>query len=258
MKPRVLGVFTLTMINVAAIMSLRNLSTTAVMGWSSFFFFLVAGLGFFIPSALVSAELATAWPTRGIFSWVKAAFGPLAGFIAIWLQWIENVIWYPTVLSFAAGTLAYTLSPSLGEQALYIFVMVICIYWFCTLMDIFGMRLSGIVSSAGVILGTLIPAACILFLGALWFFSDNQNQITFSLGALIPDMSQFNNIAFLIGVMFGLTGMEMSAVHAKEAKDPQKSYIIAITPSTDVLGFKRIGIKNTIKQTKTHCKNIAY
>ena len=86
---RVLGVFTLTMINVAAIQSLRNLPVMAEVGWASVFFYLIAAIGFFIPSALVSAELSTGWPsTGGVYTWVKEAFGPRWGFVAIWLQWI--------------------------------------------------------------------------------------------------------------------------------------------------------------------------
>ena len=38
--------------------------------------------------------------------WVGEAFGTKWGFLAIWLQWIESTIWFPTVLTFAC--LLYT------------------------------------------------------------------------------------------------------------------------------------------------------
>ena len=47
------------MINVAAIVSLKNLPVTAEYGLAAIFFNLAAAIIFFIPVSLVSAELAT-------------------------------------------------------------------------------------------------------------------------------------------------------------------------------------------------------
>jgi len=69
---RVLGVFVLAMINVCIIASLRSLPLMAEEGFSLVFFFVVAALMFLIPSALVSAELATGWPKNGgVYLWAK-------------------------------------------------------------------------------------------------------------------------------------------------------------------------------------------
>lgn len=229
MKRKVLGVFTLTMINIAAIMSLRNFPMMASVGWEAVFFYVVAGLGFFIPSALVSAELATGWPsTGGVYTWVKEAFGQRTAFVAIWLQWIENVIWYPTVLSFTAATIAYLINPELANNKLYILCMVLGTYWFCTLIDSFGMKASGMISSWGVIIGTLIPTFFIIILGIFWVILGHPMQITFEWQELYPDLQNIQNIVFLTGVMLGLAGMEMSAVHAREVEKPQRDYPRAI------------------------------
>ena len=64
-SPKVLGTFTLAMITMAAIVSLRNLSLTAELGFSAIFFLALAGIVFFIPTALVIAELAASWPRAG-------------------------------------------------------------------------------------------------------------------------------------------------------------------------------------------------
>lgn len=228
-KSRILGVFSLTMINVAAIMSLRNFPIMASVGWASIFFYIVAGLGFFVPAALVSAELATGWPSRGgVYTWVKEAFGERWGFVAIWMQWIENVIWYPTVLSFTAATIAFLIDPKLAENKVYILSTIMIVFWGCTLIDSFGMKASSLISSIGVIAGTLIPSAIIILLGLTWVLIGHPMHITFSWDALYPEMDQFQNIVFLVGVMLALCGIEMSSVHAKEVKDPQKDYPKAI------------------------------
>ena len=36
----------------------------------------------------------------GVFRWVGEAYGKKFGFLAIFLQWVESTIWYPTVLTF--------------------------------------------------------------------------------------------------------------------------------------------------------------
>ncbi len=64
-KRKVLSVFSLVMINVIAIDSLRGIPMGAHYGFALIFYYVLAGLTFFIPSALVSAELATAWPQTG-------------------------------------------------------------------------------------------------------------------------------------------------------------------------------------------------
>ena len=90
------------MFAVAVIVSLRNLPLTAHYGFSSLFFYLVAGLCFMVPYALVSAELASAWPkARGVFVfWLGKRFGERWGFFAIWMQWFHNMTWYPAMLAF--------------------------------------------------------------------------------------------------------------------------------------------------------------
>ena len=62
---RVLGVWRLAALTMAAVIGIRNLPQMAQYGWGSLFFYALATVLFFIPAALVSAELATGWPRRG-------------------------------------------------------------------------------------------------------------------------------------------------------------------------------------------------
>lgn len=232
MKKRILTVFMLAMINVAALGSVKNWPTTAEFGFSSIFFFLLATLIFFIPTALVSAELATGWPKLGgIFVWVKEAFGHRLGFLSIWLLWIENVIWYPTILSFIAGTGAYIFSPSLATNKWYLTSVILIVFWGVTFLNLLGMKIYGWISTIGVIGGTFIPGILIITLGVMWYFSGNPMQITFSLDSLIPNMSNPEQLVFFTGVLLSLCGMEMSAIHAKDVKNPQVDYPRAILTS---------------------------
>ena len=74
--PKVLTTFSLAMITITCVDSLRNLPADALFGPSIVFFFALAGILFFIPTALICAELSTTWPEQGgIYTWGKKAFG---------------------------------------------------------------------------------------------------------------------------------------------------------------------------------------
>ena len=115
-----LGVFTLAIMNVTAVVSLRGLPAEAEYGVSSAFYYLFAAIVFLIPTALVAAELAAMFQDKqgGVFRWVGEAFGKRAGFLAIWLQWIESTIWYPTVLTFGAVAFAFIGTNDARDMAL--------------------------------------------------------------------------------------------------------------------------------------------
>jgi putative glutamate/gamma-aminobutyrate antiporter len=239
-----LTVFTLAMINVAAVSSVRNWPTIAEYGFSSLFFFALAALLFFIPVSMVSAELATGWPhTGGVFVWVKEAFGHRTGFLAVWLLWAENLVYYPALISFIAGTVAYIFNPALAQSTTYTLCFILAMFWLTTLANLLGMKASGWISTFGVIGGTLIPGAVIIALGALWYLAGKPIQIAVSWDSLIPSLSSPTQLVLFSGVLVSLCGLEMSAVHARDVDDPQKNYPRAILLSALlILGLYVLGV----------------
>lgn len=232
MRPAKIGIIPLAMINVAAIISLKNFPMTAEYGSSLIFYFVLVSIIFFIPTSLISAELATTYPeTGGVYIWVKKALGDRWGFIAIWLQWVENVIWYPTILSFAAATLAYAFNPELASNKLFLTLVILVSFWGFTFLNFLGMKASGWISSIGVVTGTLIPGLIILCFGIAYAFGSNPIQITWN---IIPDFTR-DDFVFISGLLLCLAGMEMSAVHAKEVKNPARDYPKAIFLSIGII-----------------------
>ncbi len=233
-----ISVFFLAMMNVAVILSLRGLPLMAKEGISLIFYLGFSLIIFLIPSALVSAELATGWPQEGgIFHWVSEAFGKRAGFTAIWLQWVQNIFWYPTILSFAAGSLAYLfLAPELAENPVYTMGVILIIYWGSTFISLKGLRASGWFSSMGVLFGTLLPAFFIILLGIIWSVGGNPIVLTEN-ESWLPDFSNFSNLALLGGIVLLFAGMEVNAVHATEVDNPSHSYPKAIFLSVFLIFF---------------------
>jgi amino acid transporter len=220
-----LGFFQLVMINVIAVDSIRTLSFSAVYGFSLLFFYLLAALFFFLPTALVSAELGTGWPNRGgIYVWVREAFGKKASLVVIWLNWIYNVIWYPTIMALIAGTITYFFNPELASNKLYMCLSTLTLFWLATAVNCLGMKASSFLSTLGALIGTILPMVLIAVLGLLWAFQGKPMQIAFSWEQFFPSGTQGENIGFLTNVLFGLLGLEMAATHAAEMRNPTKDY----------------------------------
>jgi glutamate:GABA antiporter len=230
-----LGVLALAMINVAAIVSARNLPVMAEYGWSMLALFALSILVFLVPIAMVAAELGTAWCREGgVFAWVKEAFGGRTGFLAVWCDYSENIAWFPTVLSFIAATFAYAFDPALATNKLYLVVVMLGFFWGATLLTLPGIRASSAIGSIGTVAGSILPAVLVVVLGAAFLLQGNPSQIPFSGAALIPDI-QLNNLAFLGGIILLFTGMEMAGFHARETGNPGRDVPRAILLSVGII-----------------------
>ena len=236
-----LGVFAITMINVIAVDSLRSLPFSASYGLSLIFYYVLAALVFFLPVAYVTAELATGWPNKGgIYIWVREAFGEQWGFVVIWLQWVYNIVWYPTILAFIAGTLTYLINPQLADDKFFMLSTILIIFWGATALNFFSLRISSLISTIGALVGTLLPMLFIILLGFVWILKGNPLQIKMDAQQLFPSLTNINNQAFLLAVLFGLVGIEVSATHADEVNCPGKTFPRAILFSTVIIFFSLV------------------
>ncbi|MBU0731943.1 APC family permease [Patescibacteria group bacterium] len=231
-----LTLFSLVMINISLIAALRGLPTMAEYGFSIIFFLILAVIVFLIPVSLISAELATGWPTRGgIYVWVKEALGERWGFVAIWTQWIQNVVFYPTALAATAATLAFMYNPQLATNPIYTIVVIFVVYWGATFINFRGMKISSIITNFGTVMGVLVPGILLVVCAFIWLNTGHESAIVFTWASFVPDLSNFSNIVFLTGVFLFFAGMEVSAVHAKEVKNPKKDYPKAIFISSFII-----------------------
>ena len=62
-----LGIFTLAIMNVTAVVSLRGIPAEAEYGVSSAFYYLFAAIVFLIPTSMVAAEMAIQMGWRGVW-----------------------------------------------------------------------------------------------------------------------------------------------------------------------------------------------
>ena len=248
-KKHALTIFSLTMITVGSVDSIRNLPATALFGSQLIAFFILGALFFLIPTALVSAELASGWAKQGgIYIWVKEAFGKKAGFLAIWLQWIENVIWYPTILSFVAGTIGYLIDPALAGNPYFLWLIIVCSFWGATLVNLRGMRSSAMFSNVCALSGLLLPMSLIIGLGAAWIMGGHPMQVEFDIPHITPHWQDRSMWVSLTAIMMSFCGIEIATVHANDVNNPQHAfpraliYSVCIILSTLILGSLAIAV----------------
>lgn len=221
---RVLGIFTLSMISVSAIIALRNLPMLAINGFSVVFILSLAAILFLIPVALACAELASAWPKNGgVYAWVKEAFGEQTGALAVWLEWIESVVWLPTVLSFIAASIAYVINPHLSENRYYMLFVMLIVLWSGTLLNFLSTKTSGWVSTLGIIAGSIIPGIAIIALGTFWLTTDQAIHLSFSKETFLPAFN-LPAMASFTGVALSFAGIEVAAFYVQDTRDPKRTF----------------------------------
>lgn len=249
-----LSVTTLAIMNITAVVSLRGLPAEAIYGLSSAFYYLFAAIVFLIPTAMVAAELAAMFANKqgGVFRWVGEAFGPRTGFLAIWLQWIESTIWYPTVLTFGAVSLAFiglndASDAALASNKVFTIITVLAIYWIATFIAMKGLDWVGKISKWGGTIGTIIPAGLLIVLGIIYVASGGHNNMDMSQG-FFPDLTKLDNIVLASSIFLFYAGMEMMGVHVMDVNNPSKNYPKAIiigslaTVAIFVLGTFALGL----------------
>ena len=193
------------------------------------------------------AELGGAFGEKGggVYTWVKEAFGSRWGFVAIWLQWIQNVVWYPTVLACSAAAMAYVVgNPELANNGPYVGVLCIAAYWLATLVTLQGVAAIARVTSWAFIAGTVLPGVVIVILAVIWIAqghpiamlhpaaTDSAAVMSVAGGhahpRYFPNITGLGDIAFLAGIILQFAGVEVHAVHANEMTNPKRQFPVAM------------------------------
>jgi len=263
-----LSTFALVMLITGAIDSIRNLPATAFFGSSLIFFFLFSAVVFLIPVALVSAELSSRFTEQGgIFHWIRAGIGEKTAFLAIWLQWINTMVWFPTILSFLVGTATYFIDPTLVQNKLYLISIILATFWLLTWMNLKGLHFSAKFSSFCAVAGMLIPMALIVILAVIWFALGKPLQVHFTVTEMLPSLKHADNWVSLTAIMTAFLGMELATVHIKGVANPQKTFpkalffsviiilttmIFASLAIAIVLPKDQINLVNGVMQAFTH------
>lgn len=227
-----LGLWPLVLFISGAIDSIRNLPATALFGPTLVFFFIAAAICFLIPVALVSANLSSKWTHKGgVYFWVSKAMGVDLGFVAIWLQWINTMVWYPTMLSFIAGILAYLINPALAQNKLYLVSVIMVVFWLMTLLNLRGIHVSARFAAVCTFVGMVLPMVIIIAMGVIWIVGGHPLQIQMTAHSMLPSFHHADGWISLTAIMAAYLGMELATVHVSHVKNAQRTFPMALLVS---------------------------
>ena len=231
-RPNYIAWSALALMTVSSVASLRPAPTMALYGLACVFLYVLPAIIFLIPTALVSAELASGWK-GGVFRWVTEGISPNMGFVAAWHQYAMTIFYYPTLLSFVASTLAYVIYPEWAASGVWTAVVIISVYWLGTLLALRGgIGVIAKLASSGVLIGTLIPGALLVILGIIYLATGNPSAAPMTADNLLPAWTGIASIVLIVSNFGAYSGMEMNAVHVNELKDPSKEFPKAMFVAT--------------------------
>lgn len=228
-----ISVLALTMMNVTMIAGIGNDVQQSFYGLSSVTYFAIGAICFFIPTALVTAELATGWSNRGgIFRWVGE------GLVRGWALTCLLILWFQTMInfgmgmpSFAATIMFYTPNYDAAvkfaqhpQHEILIMTCFIVLYWILTFIATKGVKAFSNIAKYGVIIGTLLPLVLMIVLTAVWLVEGYKPAILMTPKGLIPKWNRMNTLALAAGVFFSYTGIDMNAAHIKQLRKPEKDF----------------------------------
>ncbi len=116
------------MLTVGSVGYLGSAPALAVFGLASVFLYVLPAFVFLVPVSLVAAELASGWP-GGVYNWVREGISAPMGLLAVWCQFAQTIFYYPALLAYVAGTLAYVFDPGLAGNGVYNAVIIIVLFW---------------------------------------------------------------------------------------------------------------------------------
>jgi amino acid transporter len=220
--PRVMALRDVVLFNITAIVGLRWLTTASAFGPASLLLWLLAMVTFFLPSAAAVRELAALDPGEGgIYRWVRSAFGPRHGFVASWGYWVNNLVYFPSLLLTTAAIAAYAGGSRwvhLEENKVFVAAFSLGILWIALGMNLIGLRVGKWVQNLGAY-GTWVPALIFVLLAA-WSLTAFGSATSFAPGNLVPKNFDFSLMSFFATMTFAFAGLELAPTMGGEIHDP--------------------------------------
>ena len=236
-----LSLFVLAMMNVAVVVGLEGLPTMSNFGLSLIVIYAFFALIFFLPVGLTAAELGGGWPAEGgVYNWIKEAVGERFAFVGIWCQWMQIVVWYPTVLALCATSIAYMFNPEYENYAWFAVPIMLVVFWFSTVINFRGLNFSGLLTTICLYAGTFIPVVLAIGFAVWWLASGHESYIPLTFDALFdftPDRpgqkapaseSTLGALVAVVVVFSFLSGLEVNAVHFRRVRNMQRSIPVSL------------------------------
>src|SRR3954465_2460259 len=220
------GRFDMLFFLICTLVGVDTLGAVASNGPEGFTWMIFLAIFFFVPYALLAAELGSAFTGEGgCYVWTRLAFGRFVAAINTVLYWLSNPVWMGGLLCITAVTTFETFFGGLGEVGKYVFAL--AFIWF-------GVWAAILSFGVGKWIPTLGAWARIALLG---FFSLSVVVYAFSNGLHAPAVSEFSPsyalfIALVPLLFFNFVGFELPNAAGDEMKNPQRDVPYTVLRAT--------------------------
>jgi amino acid transporter len=175
------------------------------------------GFIFFIPFALICAEMGCAYPEQGgIYAWIRDGYGGRWASRATWCYWVNTAVWMPAIFILFAGVFKQMFFPelSLGWQI----AIGVVLTWLAVAVNVVALDVGKWIPNLGAILKVIIFLAIIA--GAFVYVQDHgmANPLTFE--TLKPDWG--NSLQYIPAIIYGMLGFELVSAGSDEMRDPAR------------------------------------
>lgn len=234
-----ISALSLTMLNISAIVSLSSIAYMATIGLQSTFFYLLAAVTFLIPTALVCAELSSMITQNngGVFSWVKAGLGEKAGVLAMWLEWFNNVVGFPSSVTALIATFSYIGFRGFAENAhtsVGFWLVMVTVFIAISLFNCLPLKKIVVLNFIGAVFGMIIPGI-LLVSGAIYFLATGQSNLEYhGVSDVVPAFS-LGTYALLVKTLSSYSGIQSVAFHMTNIENPEKNIPKSIIIATLII-----------------------
>ena len=207
----------MVLFTVSAILLLDTLTAAASVGAPSIFWWLLLGMIFFVPFALICAEMGCAYPEQGgIYAWIRDGFGGRWASRATWCYWVNTAVWIPAIFILFAGVFKQMFYPELSLA--WQIGIGIALTWLAVVVNVITLDVGKWIPNLGAILKIIIFLAIII--GAYTYVQDHgmANPLTFE--TLKPDWG--NSMQYIPAIIYGMLGFELVSAGSEEMRDPAR------------------------------------
>jgi glutamate:GABA antiporter len=219
------GRFDILFFLICTIVGVDTIAAVAGGGGQAFTWMLVLAVIFFVPQALLFAELGTAFPQEGgPYFWTRLAFGHLAGAVNNFLYWITNPVWIGGSLTAAcvgAVEVFFNNGNALSTPMFYVIALVFV--WVSILAAIMSFSKAKWLPTAGAFARFLLLG---LFTVSCAVYAAKHGVHGLGAGAYKPSYAGF---VLLVGVLlFNYVGFELPSSAGEEMINPKRDVPFAI------------------------------
>jgi amino acid transporter len=210
------GRFDMLFFLICTLVGLDTLGAVANNGAQGFTWLIFLALAFFVPYALLTAELGSTFTEEGgAYIWVKLAFGRFTAAIQSVLYWLSNPIWLGGSLTITAVATFGEFFTPLGSITKYIFAL--AFIWIAVWAAILSFSIGKWIPTLGAFVRVVVLS---FFTLTVIIYAASNGVHGVSGGDFSPTWTIF--IAAVPVLFFNYVGFELPNAAGDEMKNPQR------------------------------------